>query len=428
MKSIKIIHLGDLHYPENKDKMFGDVKDKAAPKSLIKSVTKNRLQLIMREIADLAERNDIRGLLISGDLTSLGNIDEYKECVEYLNNAIQVGSLTKWPKHTLHVVPGNHDVNRKFCDPKGEELLKKFDPLKDSWEKFRTDEILTVDTMRTTCISVEDNSVNLFSLNSCMGCGEKRYLPKDISDELEKILDAHDNAFPNSVSFSLLGEQLDTPVVTDDHLDALIKEINLIQDTSVPIVLAHHNLLSQAIPRVEIYTDILNSGLIRSKLSSCSRPIIYCHGHIHDDPIEQLVDLQYPGSKTVFISAPLLIDGFNIIEIEFARNKLPIGCKVHKYRVDNRSIISNNQVSISLTTPEMLPKFYDEKLNTLLKVCDNTPLRFEDVQKEMERILVETLDSELIRNVMIEAEWLSLIKISDREFDSKYWKIKRFEP
>src|SRR6185312_2480942 len=101
--------------------------------------------------------------------------------------------------------------------------------------------------------------------------------------------------------------------------------------------------------------------------------------------IEQLIDHRYPASAILFVSAPLLVDGFNVIEVEFARNNIPIGCRIHKYRLTSHgSIDITGTVSMSLTSPAMLSRFDEDKLRALLKVCDSQFVRFEELRKRLQ--------------------------------------------
>ncbi|MCH8043057.1 MAG: metallophosphoesterase [Planctomycetes bacterium] len=429
MKSLKLIQLGDVHFPEAKSAQIGDLKDEAAPKSLVTAIAPKRLELVMRKVSDVAADPTVCGLLICGDLTTYGDLDEYRRCVEYLNKIVEVGSPDRWPDNSLHVVPGNHDVARELCDPDGVDLFEKFAPLVASWDKLGRNAILPVQGIRSTVLKPNGHSLSLFSLNSCIGCGERRHLPAKIQDELATLLKKYLTSAPPADAFDLIGEQLDTPAFVDDHVRSLVTEINNLADTSVPIVLAHHNVLPQAIPRVEIYTELINGGLFRTQLASCCRPIIYCHGHIHDDPIEQLTDHRYPASKILFVSAPMLVDGFNVIEIVFARNNLPLGCKIHRYRSTPHGSIDNSGVVIvPLAGAEVLSRFDDERLRALLKVCGPEFIRFEELRTGLQNELGTLPNFATVGDVVFEAEWLSLVEVKDGTLPHKHWQVRRIEP
>ena len=300
----------------------------------------------------------------------------------------------------------------------------------ESWSIHGRDSIIPAKSIRSSLIERNSNSINLFSLNSCIGSGEKRHLPEKIRAELEKLLIKYTSeASSFTDSFELIGEQLDTPAVHMDHVTDLVNKINKLDNRSVPIVLAHHNILPQAIPRWEIYTELINSGYLRSILTSCFRPIIYCHGHIHDDPIEQLIDYHKPSSKIIFISAPLLNEGFNILEIQFARNHIPLGCVVHKYRLTIKGQMNHDDsIRIPFIGNDRLPEFHNKHIESLLKVCNSDEERFEILRNLIEKDIGTRPNKDTLENLLVEAEWLNLVQISDRDHKSKHWKIRRVGP
>jgi hypothetical protein len=77
------------------------------------------------------------------------------------------------------------------------------------------------------------------------------------------------------------------------------------------------------------------------------RPVIYLHGHIHQDPIELI---QVPdGTVVVSVAAPEITSGFNVIEIVYTRTMLPLACRVAKWRFDQAGYLrSLKPISISL--------------------------------------------------------------------------------
>lgn len=429
MKSLTLVQLGDIHFPDHKGTRVGDLKDSAAPSSVVDAIAPSLLELVMRKVAEVASQPDVCALLVCGDLTTYGDIAEYTSCVEYLHRAIQIGDSTRWPDRSLHVVPGNHDVNRTLCDPDGIDLFGKFSPLIDSWTSVGRRSLLTVDSVRSTCVSPNTPSISLYSLNSCVGCGEHRHLPTKIRDQLRTTLSDYLKSAPPNEAFELAGEQLDTPAFVDAHVRSLVASVAQLECASIPVVLAHHNALPQSIPRVEIYTELINGGLLRSELASCGRPILYCHGHIHDDPIEQIRDWKYPTSNIVLVSAPLLVTGFNTITVEYSRNGLPLGIRINKYRCSTHgSVDMSGQISIPIVASQELPQFRDDKLTALLAVCNSDFKRFGQLREDMRVQLGTLLNHDSLRDVVLEAEWLSLIQVNDRHLECRHWKVRRCEP
>jgi predicted phosphodiesterase len=103
VKSIRLLQIGDIHYPDAVREVYADIKDKGFPAGLTSLTHTNPLQAVVRRLVD----QKVDGILICGDLTSKGNIPEYQKCVQYL-----VDNLAPTSADRLHTVPGNHDVER----------------------------------------------------------------------------------------------------------------------------------------------------------------------------------------------------------------------------------------------------------------------------------------------------------------------------
>lgn len=429
MKKLTILQLGDIHFPEHKNARIGDMKDRAAPRSVLDAIAPLQLELVMRKLGAVAKDSNACGMLVCGDLTTYGDMGEYAACVEYLNKSMQLDDVAIWPDSSFHVVPGNHDINRSLCDPAGEDLTTKFEPLVTTWNKLGRGDLLPIDGPRATALTSHGFSVSLYSLNSCIGCGERRRLPDKIQAQLTALFDSLIATAPPDDAFKLIGEQLDTPAFVDGHVQDLVASVKQLPGTSIPVILAHHNALPQSIPRVEIYTELINAGLFRSHLSSCNRTLIYCHGHIHTDPIEQIQDSRYPHSNVIFISAPLLVNGFNTLEFAFSRNDIPIGCTIHKYRISTHgSVDITGDVRIPLANRDSLSQFRDERLHALLKACNDEFLRFEQIRDKVRKTLNVRLNFDTLGDVIREAEWLSLVEVRDSNLECKHWKVRRNEP
>jgi Icc-related predicted phosphoesterase len=430
MHSAKLIQLGDIHYPENVEAARADVKDRGAAPAVVSAIAPNRLRAVMRRINQMIEEEATDCLLICGDLTSRGNLDQYSACVEYLRDALNITVSGRLSADAIHVVPGNHDVNRAMCDPKETDLYVKFDPLVATWSRIGFN-VLSARGIRSTTITREGGSLSVFSLNSCIGCGERRYLPQQIRDEIHAAIASYSSKAPPG-SIDLVYEQLDTPAFVDDHLEDLLTRINKTSDQSLPIVLAHHNALPQSVPRVEVYTELINSGRFRTLLASWDRPLLYFHGHIHDDPIESIVNYRHPDAAVIMISAPLAVDGFNVADIAFARNGMPLGCSLTKYRTPTPggAVEKGSTVRIPLIKRTMLPRFDDPAFLALLDICSSTAtsLRFMELRDRLIPRINSQIQALTLRDIILEAEWLALVEVIDRDQPHLHWKIQRVTP
>ena len=192
MRRFRILHIGDVHFPDALHATLQDKKDSAFPSGLAALSAPHPLTTVVRQIQRSMAELKPNLLLLSGDLTSRGDIAQYKKCVEYLKEGLQ---LLRLGAKKIHVVPGNHDVDRTTIDPSGKDLLSKFLPFRAAWiDSGFPSEILTIEGVRETYLSVPKtklSKVATFSLNSSIGCGEKRYLPDKVKDEIQNVLKAY---------------------------------------------------------------------------------------------------------------------------------------------------------------------------------------------------------------------------------------------
>ncbi len=419
---MSLLLLGDVHYYWTKDDKSLDQKD-----ARVKSLASNQITDLQRVIRDIADRFDSptkllapSAMLICGDLACLGNRREYVESVRVLVEAL---NLSGRDADTIHVVPGNHDIHRKDCTAKTKMNPKKFAPLREAWAT-KYEDILAIDEVRKSQIESDNCTLNLYSLNSCVGCGEWRMFPPTIQKEMEAVVEKCRTS-DRKIGFELEGERLDTPMFELEHIEELKSHIFASSHEHVPVILAHHNLLPQELPRLEMYTELINSGQFRSSLVRCNRPIVYCHGHIHTDPIEIISDGKLDSSQLICVSAPQLVEGYNELQFHFSSEGDPMGMTVACYRV-----ASNGLVELSVEhriTFVNSGSFLNEKTHRLRDLLTDELGRFRELKKtydESSASTSETTEAEFA-DILLEAEWKGIAEIENKRLSSKNWNIRR---
>jgi hypothetical protein len=429
MKSIKLLLVGDIHYPDVKSALaIADYKDTAYPSDLAKISIPDKLQNVAREISRLRDDDEcIAGILLCGDLTTHGDLDGYRDCVKYLNEALRLSDSTIWRNEHVHIVPGNHDVDRKLCD--GSDFFQKFIPLVEAWSGPPQRDF-TAKGSRHTVIEKNGIGAAIFSLNSCVGCGEKRFLPEKVREDLSGILS---KAFrEDSINgFDLVGVQLDTPAFVEGDISNVVTAIGQMGQNYLPIVLAHHNILPQAAPRIALYTEAINGGLVRSRLTHCLSPVIYCHGHIHTDPIEIIQTASGNGSSVVSLSIPPLIDGFDVLEVHFGHKDFPVGCTIHRHRVQSDGgvlCIQEKDVRVPVHSGKLHDHMDDRMIAILKSVKHDKYLRFDALITPIHRKFRKQFSENAIAKYLLEAEWLGLVEILNREEQPKVWQVRKTQP
>ncbi len=195
-----------------------------------------------------------------------------------------------------------------------------------------------------------------------------------------------------------------------------------------PIVLSHHNLLPQAIPRIALYAELLNAGVARSRLLALGKSILYCHGHIHDDPIEVLTNPLNQGSQVILISAPTLSRGFNTITIEFGRRGFPLGCIVTAHRLSTRDGgVEDKLVRIPLHVPHLdtTRRLGNEHVLEVIELLPENEIRFKDVQKRLQEAHNHRLQVGTLAETLLEAEWLGCVALRNQEHEAEHWHVRR---
>ncbi|MBI1354978.1 MAG: hypothetical protein GC160_11575 [Acidobacteria bacterium] len=422
MTEIAILQLGDVHYPDEESRRAIDHADDALPARLVEGISPNPLQIVIRAITKLPPR-DRHAYLLCGDLTSRGSVEGYDKCVQYLSDAL---ALTSVADSKFHVVPGNHDVDRAAVDHDSPTYDQKFQRLLEAWRQ--RGKSLTTTRFRNTLLRVKSCKSAIYSLNSSIGCGERRFLPAQITTELTALLSEYERQTSTHEAFTLLGEVLDTPAFLENDISEVTGHIGGLPDSILPVIVSHHNLLPQATPRLSLYAELVNAGLTRARLSRLGRPVIYCHGHIHDTPVEIITNPDRVSGSLISISAPLLSDGFNVVRVRFGERRTPIGVMLSRYKLDQRTLrISPDQTPIRIfpTIPGRWQTLAHPSLpGVLARLRSGRLYRLVDAFHAYSKRnpgLRESVFAEVIE----EGFWLGLLQVQDHDLDFPHWKIEK---
>ena len=414
MKEIDLLQIGDIHY-DNIDTLERQVdnKDKQFPQKFDSFFPRKSYETIIIELMEEIEHSPL-AILISGDLSTYGEIQGYKDCLAFLKERIPPNFFRSEPFHKLFIVPGNHDIDRELFSE--ESFLPKFKPLHDALEEKKFPEI---PISKVKIEEINKGNILMISINSCIGCCERRYYPDEIKNALTKLLDEKKE---DVELMELCYEKIDTPLISTEDVESVIRKIKSYGDNNkyLPIILTHHNLLPQKRPRIAMYTELINSGYVRERLLMLNRPIIYLHGHIHDDAIEIITSSKYETSKIICISAPLLFPnkifesmkcGFNKIKIIYGSHETPIGCEITYYRM-NAGIMEIDKQRIRFWDPPNTKALIakDEK-TVLISIGEETYLG--DLKEEVNRN-GNNFSNEEIEKIVDRLSWLGLVEYSQK--------------
>jgi len=413
MKQISLLQIGDIHFDSiNKSKLISgiDHKDQHFNGNLIKKINCNTicttiLKKILREMQDSANKI----IIFTGDLSNRGDQKTYETCVNFLQDRIPGSFFNPSSDSHIFIVPGNHDVDRNKVQLI-DDYIPKFERINVILKELKFPEI-PLDGIKFYNYQFNKCSIRFFSINSCIGCGEIRFFEKEITDQLKK-------SKLNKKNYDIL----DTPLIQSADIEQVKEEIEKDPNT-LPVILAHHNLLPQKKPRIALYAELLNGGYVRDELLKLNRPILFIHGHIHDDPIEVIESPVYKNAKVVCISAPLLFPllnddqtnfGFNKIKLIFTDTGVPLGCEIEKIRSMN-----TRENDYPIRIPFVKPFESHAYLSTIDKIVleqlrnmNSTFYFFEllDICKKNKKSIKSNTE---LNDCLIRLNWFGLINYSD---------------
>ncbi|MBF9234447.1 metallophosphoesterase family protein [Microvirga alba] len=355
------MQVGDVHLPGNAQHRHNlDDKDKRFPVELKGILSSSPIKIVFKQIYSFISKQDVSAMLFMGDLTDIGGLGGYRSCANYIARSLQLGSGNVHSSLPVGIIPGNHDINRDLAKLPG--LTRKFQPLTDALQAVG---LPALPVSKPLWLRLQEGAAQaqIALLNSCWGCGAREFIPEEFRDDVEAAIDnAIKRGNAERATRAYYDRQFDTPAFNEDSIREFVQGANGIARTGLLIACAHHNLLPQRQPRLAPYTEVVNSGAVRGTLKELGRPILYLHGHIHEDPIEIL---HSPGGDPlVCISAPEASAGFNVLEIVFTRAGLPLSCHIHKWRFDQSGVFRSTGTEV-VSLLGQRRRAYDKSLSRL---------------------------------------------------------------
>lgn len=341
---VRLLQIGDLHLPSAaRTERTVDQKDRTFSVELRNVISRQPIKTVFKRIYRMCEAGEVDGVLLMGDMTDFGKLDGYKAGLTYVANALQLGTGRRNASTFCGIVPGNHDIDRNLA--KLPSMTAKFGPLNAALSAAGLGQI-PVDRSLVSHVGPTDAGCTLVLMNSCWGCGAVEYIPVEFRVSVGAAIEAAIVAGDSKVLNAYYDRQFDTPAFSDSSISQLVEFAGLLPREQQLVVVAHHNLLPQRLTRLAPYTELVNSGAVRSSLMEAKRPILYLHGHIHTDPVEVL---SVPGGDVlVCISAPAAEAGFNVVEVVFTRSGNPLVGHVIPWTFDLSAVLRQGQ---RLTVP-----------------------------------------------------------------------------
>lgn len=418
VENITLIQIGDIHFPDiDTEQRLLLLRDKSIPNKINEILPKPSYSVVINELIKEVQDNPL-AILVSGDLTTGGEITGYGECLKHLKDWLNE-FLSKESGEKVLIVPGNHDLVRvkvpESC------LYDKFNPIKEAVFRENFAE-LPISSVKFETIKSGSSVVYILRLNSCVGCGDLRHYPEEIRSTIEEILERIKNETDKELLNKLCNE-LDSPIFIESDISNTIEFIRKNGDEHLPIILAHHNLLPQRVTRIEMYSEVLNGGCLRDQLIRLNRPILFLHGHTHDDPIEIIKSPIFTDAKIICISAPLFLPnkkyktasiGFNKIRI-FFRDELLLGCEITCYRLNGSSMDSSNVQRIHLLDKKNLSEYMNSFEEKILSYIGSEKISFRKIRQKYISDTGKEISINDIENAIESLDWFGLVDYNERK-------------
>lgn len=416
MHLFKIIQVGDVHYTDKQNTASPvDNKDPGFPPALSASIGMPPLQSIFRALARSVEEEGPQLVAFMGDFTNRGDQRGLDECLAYLRNLFPK-DWSRGSAPECQLLIGNHDVDRK----KDPETDQRFHDINASITGAGFPEASVLNPEVRVFGGTSPAELRVFGINSCRGCGQVRLLggilAKQAGPEIERIL----REGGSEAELDEIYEGIDTPAIDDETLRLLREEISALPETVMPVVCAHHNILPQTTPRIAPYSELINAGSVRSALLTINRPVIFLHGHLHDDPVEVVRSPSHPGGAIISISAPLLRDGYNVVKVAFNEDGVPLGCQVGRHRRSGSHVERLTSQSVPIWDAQQGLNMVSANGRELMRKI--TP---DQVMYPSELSAIIGWDAETLHSVVEELRWLGLVHVHNADRPIARWRISR---
>lgn len=417
--SIRVLQIGDVHLPTAaQQERHVDDKDGQFPLALKHVMSSMPAKQVFRQIYGLIERDQVDAVLLMGDLTDKGGLDAYRGAVQFLANALQIGTGREHENLPVGIVPGNHDINRELAKDVGFD--PKFRPLNEALSAERLP-LLPVEHCVHLPVGDDNARVNIILMNSCWGCGSQTLIPAGFREPIAKAIDEAIKDGGDAELTAYYDQQLDTPAFSNDAIAQLISMSGNEAADGQLIAVAHHNLLPQASSRIAPYTELVNSGRMRQAMTQLDKPIIYLHGHIHEDPIE--IVRTPTGQPLICISAPAADNGFNIVDVKFTRHGIPLSCDVIPWRFDQSGTLrAVPPISVSLLGSRL--RSHGPALGKIFgKILESGQVWWSDLVSQIPPYFQTDNEAQIVEAIeLLRAD--NSIKVENYELDAKNWIVR----
>jgi len=414
MKSIRLLHITDLHFGKEikSDKEESvDKKDKAISPEFYNKINTHWTHDFIEAVKNWERitHTKINGIVFTGDLGIAGNSESIEKGVIFLNLLCQSLEIEK---DNLILCPGNHDLQRDNIDTE----FKIFE------DHLRSNGYTNFSSYEKIC-KIKINNISIYSVNSCLGGVEQSLFIKKYKDIIKDLGSEEKDEFVtqlNNLKQDYLADYLDIPAIGTKQIDDLVATIGNSNSDSA-IVLMHHNIMPNNSIEMRPYSNIIDGGKAITSLMNTRKKIFILHGHTH---FEYNIVASFPEQKDNFVSTIGCgslneEEGTksNILEFYFSENDKHLITKVHSLFKFGTTGYKNK---FSYDIYEKTLSRGESKIKLLEVVEEHNILRFDELKQKTNSLNDDELLKVLLTN---EHKTVSINKGSTDDYNN--WIISK---
>lgn len=252
MKTLRILHLSDLHRPPKENEKLGEQaigvkEDETVSEDFSNTILEKNWEnnFIKQIVAWSNSYASIDAIVCTGDLGTKGDPESIQLGAHLV---ARISDKLKIDVNNVIVCPGNHDLNRDA------EICNAFD----NFKKYLTEaKIVNFCNGNDVCV-ISPNGIPIISINSCLGGNQKSAFIKKYSELDDSLTDEERNEFASNIGAlikqSFKDGHYDVPAITNEQrknlMTAISRETNGKKiDTAIVICFlqSYFNLINESV-------------------------------------------------------------------------------------------------------------------------------------------------------------------------------------
>jgi hypothetical protein len=192
----------------------------------------------------------------------------------------------------------------------------------------------------------------------------------------------------------------------------------------LPVVVFHHNLLPQHLPRIAPYTELINGGYLRGRLLDLDRPVILLHGHLHSTVLEYVARC---GDAGIYcLGSTKFVEGFDVLDLHFS-SVGPLGFTIYRFRIgdDGQQKWSSEEISFARRAHTL--NVFSSLARAIFALVSSAFSTVADLRSKYVDASGEHPKKKTVAAAVEELRWGGLVTVDEYAHGWPYWQIRRAE-